>query len=127
MKALFIAGSFFISFAAFANEQVSFDELKDVSQQAAHIFSQESCQFRTELSQDNLRLVLSVDQEDMVILSVKPQDVITSTEEAHFDGSFQYSYDIQGIGKLTITHADDSFDRVDLDDGLYSVNCEVQL
>lgn len=127
MKTLFIAGSLFFSFASFANDQVSFDELKAVSAQTAHIFSQETCHFKTEVSQDQLRLVLNVDQENMVILAVKPQDVITSTEEAHFDGSFQYSYEIQGVGQLTITHADDSFDRVELSDGLYSANCEIQL
>ena len=128
MKTLFLLLATFTSLSALASDQQdSFEELKQVSQRASQLFSEGSCQLHWKQSGDQLRLVLNVDMEDMVILNVKPQDPITSSSDAQFDGSYQYNYNIEGVGKLTLTHVDDSYDRVDLSDGLYNANCEIQL
>lgn len=119
----------FLSLPAMAEDRmVSFSELVEVSQKTAKVFSDdESCSFIAKNNGDQLRVSIAVDQEEMVILNIPAFAKITSDAQQEFDGSYQYSYTIPGHGKLTLTHLDDAMDRVDLSDGAYSVNCEIQL
>lgn len=118
-----------LSPAAWANDQqAGFEELKNVAGRTSEIFSDDSkCSFRSETTADGLRMVINVNMDDMVIVDVQPQDLITVNESQEFDGSYQYVYNIKDKGRLVVTHADDAMDRVELSDGSYNVNCQIDL